>query len=225
MFELVVFDIAGTTVYDGDAVNATFRAALARAGIAADPVAVNAVMGLPKPEAIRILLSRAGRSVSEEQAQAIHDDFVRRMIEYYATNPSVREIPGASTVFSRLRQAGIKVALNTGFSKSVTEVLLTRLGWTVPAVIDAVVSSDEVTRGRPYPDMIQYLMGKLAIHDTRRVVKVGDTKADLEEGTNAGCGLVVGVCSGASTREQLLAWPHRHIVESVVDLPAILNLS
>ena len=28
MIELVVFDLAGTTVYDGDAVNASFRATL-----------------------------------------------------------------------------------------------------------------------------------------------------------------------------------------------------
>ena len=33
MIELVVFDMAGTTVYDGDAVNASFRATLAGAGL------------------------------------------------------------------------------------------------------------------------------------------------------------------------------------------------
>ena len=49
MIELVVFDMAGTTVADSDAVNASFRAALSGAGIEANPVAVNAVMGLAKP--------------------------------------------------------------------------------------------------------------------------------------------------------------------------------
>ena len=33
MIELVVFDLAGTTVYDGDGVAASFRAALALAGL------------------------------------------------------------------------------------------------------------------------------------------------------------------------------------------------
>src|SRR5580698_3875908 len=98
MIELVVFDMAGTTVHDGDAVNASFRAALAAAGVEVDPAVVNSVMGLHKPEAIRILLAGASRLFSEEEVLAIHDDFVRRMRGYYATDPSVREVPGAAAV-------------------------------------------------------------------------------------------------------------------------------
>jgi phosphonatase-like hydrolase len=222
MIELVVFDMAGTTVHDGDAVNASFRAALAAAGVEVDPAVVNTVMGLHKPEAIRILLAGASRLFSEGEVLAIHDDFVRRMRDYYATDPSVREVPGAAAVFALLRRAGIKVALNTGFSRAVTEVLLARLGWRSPAVIDADVASDEVPRGRPHPDMIRSLMARLGLRDARRVAKVGDTKADLEEGANAGCGLVVGVTSGSSTRGQLQTWPHSHILESVADVPALL---
>jgi beta-phosphoglucomutase-like phosphatase (HAD superfamily) len=74
VIELVVFDMAGTTVYDGDAVNESFRAALAAFGIGADPAFVNTVMGLHKPEAIRILLDRAGRTPAAGEVEAIHDD-------------------------------------------------------------------------------------------------------------------------------------------------------
>src|SRR5687768_12409409 len=108
MIELVVFDLAGTTVYDGDAVSGSFRAALAGAGVAADPARVNAVMGLPKPEAIRRLLAGAGRLVPEEEIAAIHEDFVRRMRHHYASDPSVREVPGATEAFAALRRGGVK---------------------------------------------------------------------------------------------------------------------
>src|SRR5262245_21056085 len=174
MIELVVFDMAGTTVYDGDAVNRSFRAALAGAGVEADPALVNTVMGLPKPQAIRRLLAAAGRSPTDGEVAAIHEDFVRRMRAYYETDPAVGEVPGAAATFAVLRRAGIKVALNTGFSRRVVEVLLARLGWHAPAVIDAVVTSDEVPRGRPHPDMIQRLMGRLGVADARRVAKVGE---------------------------------------------------
>jgi phosphoglycolate phosphatase-like HAD superfamily hydrolase len=97
-----------------------------------------------------------------------------------------------------------------------------RLGWSCPAVIDADVTSDEVPRGRPYPDMIRHLMTRLSISDTLRVAKVGDTKADMEEGTNAGCGLVIGVTTGSYSREQLLACPHTHILNSIADVPRLL---
>jgi phosphoglycolate phosphatase-like HAD superfamily hydrolase len=70
--------------------------------------------------------------------------------------------------------------------------------------------------------MIRHLMARLNIQDARRVAKVGDTKADLEEGTNAGCALVVGVTTGSFTREQLQACPHTHIVGSVAEVPALV---
>jgi phosphonatase-like hydrolase len=221
MIELVVFDMAGTTVHDGDAVNASFRAALSGAGVAADRAAVNTVMGLPKPEAIRLLLAGAGRSPADREVDTIHDDFVQRMIHYYKTDPSVREIPGAGATFAALRGRGIKVALNTGFSRVITDVVLAPLGWRCPAVIDAVLASDEVPRGRPHPDMILHLMAQLGVRDARRVAKVGDTPADLEEGTNAGCGLVIGVTTGSFTRAQLQCCPHTHIVESVADIASL----
>jgi phosphonatase-like hydrolase len=222
MIELVVFDMAGTTVHDGDAVNGSFRAALAGAGIEVAPARVNAVMGLAKPEAIRRLLAEGGHSFAEGEVDAIHADFVRRMRHHYSTHASVREVPGAAAAFAELRRAGIKVALNTGFSRAVVEVLLSRLGWQGPGVIDADVASDEVARGRPWPDMIRLLMERLGIADARRVAKVGDTAVDLEEGSNAGCGLVIGVTTGSFRAEQLRAYPHSHILASVVEVPRVV---
>src|SRR5690349_17305662 len=114
MIELVVFDMAGTTLYDGNAVSDCFRAAIAAVDVHPEQDAINRVMGLPKPEAIRTLAAAAQRTLTDQQLDAIHADFVRRMIEFYATNPAVREIPGTSAVFQQLRQRGIKIALNTG---------------------------------------------------------------------------------------------------------------
>ena len=50
---------------------------------------------------------------------AIHEDFVDRMIEFYRADPAVGETPGASETFRRLRQAGVRVALNTGYTTAV----------------------------------------------------------------------------------------------------------
>ena len=78
---------------------------------------------------------------------AVHADFdAGGCGEYYATSPDVREVPGAAKAIAELRAMGVKVALNTGFSRDITGVLLSRLGWLPPAGCDAVVSSDEVQR-------------------------------------------------------------------------------
>ena len=57
--ELVVFDMAGTTVNDDDSVNRCLRASLAAAGLSVTAAQVNAVMGLPKPSAIAILIEQS----------------------------------------------------------------------------------------------------------------------------------------------------------------------
>jgi phosphonatase-like hydrolase len=131
-------------------------------------------------------------------------------------------VPGIESLFESLRSAGIPVALNTGFSRDITDSILRRLGWNFGSTIVASVASDEVARGRPHPDMIRYLMGRLGVNDPTRVAKVGDAPADLEEGTNAGCGWVIGVTWGTHTRGQLAGLPHTHLVDQVGELHPIL---
>jgi phosphonatase-like hydrolase len=223
--ELVVFDMAGTTVSDENSVNRNLRAALEAAGVVQTEAAVNRVMGLPKPDAIAILVEEAKPAVVPSRSvRAIHRDFVRRSIKFYESDPSVREIAGAGRVFARLKDAGIFVALDTGFDRTIARVILDRLGWSESPTIDAVICSDEVARGRPHPDMIRALMSRLGITDAKNVAKVGDTPADLHEGHNAGCGLLVGVTGGTHTRIELEGHPHTHLIETIAGLPGVLGL-
>jgi phosphonatase-like hydrolase len=224
--ELVVFDMAGTTVNDNDSVNRCLRSSLAGAGLSVTGAQVNAVMGLPKPNAIAILIEQSGsRNELRNQVDAIHDDFVSRSIAFYRDDPSVYEVPGATRVFDVLKRSGIRVALNTGFNRSIARVILDRLGWSQSTTIDATICSDEVRRGRPHPDMIQSLMARLAIGDAQRVAKVGDTPADLQEGESAGCGLVVGVTGGTHSRRELERFPHTALIETIADFPELLGLA
>jgi phosphonatase-like hydrolase len=226
LIELVVFDMAGTTVSEGGAVYQCLRDTLAANGLEISANSMHEVKGMNKYEALRILIERSDmREQLMPGLSVIHEDFVERMIEFYRSDPSVSEIHGAGDAFRRLRQAGVKVALNTGFSRDIAQTLIDRLNWERDELIDVSVTSDEVERGRPHPDMIQLLMLKLGVTDTRRVAKVGDTPVDLLEGRNASCGLVVGVTGGSSTREQLERYPHDYLIGSVAELPELLGLA
>jgi phosphonatase-like hydrolase len=224
--ELVVFDMAGTTVNDDDSVNRCLRDSLAAAGLSVTAAQVNTVMGLPKPSAIAILIEQSSsRNELRNEIEAIHDDFVSRSIAFYQDHPSVYEVPGATHVFKVLKQSGIRVALDTGFNRSIARVILDRLGWSQSNTIDATICSDEVKRGRPHPDMIQSLMTRIGIGDALRVAKVGDTPADLQEGASAGCGLVVGVTGGTHSRLELEPYPHTCLIETIADFPGLLGLA
>ena len=227
--ELVVFDMAGTTVRDdGDDVGRCLRVALEGAGVRASRDEVNAVMGLPKPEAIRAMLQlRRPRLIAEiadrAEIERIHQRFLALIIDHYATSQGVAEVEGASRAFDALHDAGVRVALDTGFSRPIAQVILERLGWARDGRIDACVTSDEVTRGRPFPELIFEAMRRTSVRDVAAVAKVGDTPSDLQEGTSAGCSLVIGVTEGTHTAAQLRAHPHTHLVASVEDVPELVT--
>lgn len=218
---LVVFDMAGTTLSDtGGIVNQALREALHEDGVTVTPDEVNEVMGLPKPVAIGALL---GISESDARTLKIHADFLERMRQFYVEDPSVVEVLGTSDTLLTLREAGIKVALDTGFSRDLVDIIVERLGW--QELLDDSIASDEVERGRPHPDMIEALCARQGITDLKTVAKIGDTPSDLQEGTAAGCGWVIGVTRGSHTEELLEPHPHTHLIPSVADLPELFGLS
>lgn len=223
--ELVVFDLAGTTVSEGGAVYRALCDTLAANGLTVTDEAIHQVKGTDKREALRVLIEQSSlRDELLPGLASIHEDFVERMMTFYRNDPSICEMPGTSDTFRQLKEHGIKVALNTGFSRTIAQTLIDRLGWERDGLIDASVTSDEVERGRPHPLMIRRLMQRCSVTDSRHVAKIGDAPADLLEGANADCGLVIGVTIGSSSREQLSVLPHDYLIGSVAELPVLLGL-
>lgn len=223
--QLVVFDIAGTTVKDNGNINEVFRKAFKNAGIDGVKVEdVDEMMGYKKMEAIKSLVAKY-KTGSEENAafiHSIHDDFTQQMIRYYETNNDLESLPFAEEVFKELQSHQVKVALNTGFTRSITSPILRRLGWDKVDFINKVICSDEVANGRPSSDMIRKLMADLKIESPDEVAKVGDTRVDIEEGVNASCGLVVGISTGACSKEELLGFHPDYIIDSLKNLPPLI---
>ena len=215
--ELVVFDMAGTTVQDDGQVPEAFTAALAEYGVAVSPEAIRGLRGASKREAIIGLLP-AG-AARAEQAKRVYASFRDHLARRYAD--TAREVPGAGDVFAYLRGRGIRVALNTGFDRDTTQMLLAALGWAAHTV-DAIVCGDEVPQGRPAPYLIFRCMEATGAVSVGRVANVGDTALDLRAGHNAGVRFNVGVLSGAHGRDLLAAEPHTHLIASVANLPTLL---
>jgi len=217
--DLAVLDLAGTTVRDDGVVEDSFVDALASVGAGPD------TDGFPERRAY--LLATMGRSKLEVFRALLGDDATaRRANEAFEaaygtrlTSGAVQPIDGAVDAIAALRAAGVRVCLTTGFSPATLTALLDTLGW--HDRVDLALAPDPGIRGRPHPDLILTAVLRLGVDDVRRVAVAGDTASDLLAGTRAGASVVAGVLTGAHDRDALAAAPHTHVLDSIVDFPAL----
>ena len=217
---MVALDMAGTTVADGGAVEEAFQRALDAVGLTAggltdDPQTyIRRTMGQSKITVFTELL-RGDRHLAEHANVAFESAF-----DQAVDRGEVSAIPGAEATFDALRDAGMRVCLTTGFSPATRDRILTALDWL--GKVDLALSPADAGRGRPWPDMILTALLRLRIDDVAQIAVVGDTTSDLLAGTRSGASMVIGVLTGAHSREELARAPHTHLIDSVADLPALL---
>ncbi|MCK0440645.1 HAD hydrolase-like protein [Gordonia alkaliphila] len=126
-FDLVAFDIAGTTVNDGGAVYDALRICVEELGATVAPADLQHWMGTDKVTAIDNLARLGGIEADHDTVLAAFDRFRAILAETYAAHPP-QAIDGAAATFAALRARGVKVALTTGFDRAVAEPLLASLG-------------------------------------------------------------------------------------------------
>lgn len=219
--DLMVCDMAGTVVNEGGLVYQILQRSMVEGGLEVSDEAFHSWHGAKKEAVIEHFARESGVSDAEIEATVgrIGDVFLSSIdVAYFSEESAISLIePGLFGYFGQLQKAGIKIGLDTGYPQHIQQGLVKRLGF--DTIVDGYISSYEVPEGRPYPYMVHRLMERMNIMNVRRVCKVGDSCRDIEEGINAGCGLVVGVLSGADSREDLLAAGAHVVANCVTDLP------
>ncbi|MBI3223978.1 MAG: phosphonatase-like hydrolase [Mycolicibacterium cosmeticum] len=217
---VAVLDMAGTTVADDGLVVRAFEAAATAAGLPAD--------GAERDQARRYVLDTMGQSKivvfralfgAEERAQRANAEFERAYAELI-DNGYAAPIPGAAEAITELRDAGIKVALTTGFSAATQGKLLAALGW--QQLADLALAPGDGVRSRPYPDLVLTALMRLGADSVDNVAVLGDTSTDVESALRAGAAIAAGTLTGAHSEEDLRAAGATHVVGSVVDFADLL---
>jgi phosphonatase-like hydrolase len=236
--QLVVFDMAGTTVRDDGEVERCFLDAADRTGLQATAKSVNAMMGWSKKRVFDTLWVEQIGANHPELTAHIETSFVyfKEVLEHHYRSQSIKPTEGCLEAFSWLKSRQIKIALNTGFYREVTDIILQRLGWdqglndqyigSDQSVIQASVTPSEIMNyeGRPAPFMIQKAMYRLDVKNPQQVIHIGDTPTDLATGFNAHCLCSLGVINGTHTREQLAQYPNHGLLASLNELPETIQM-
>lgn len=218
--ELVVLDMAGTTVVDDGIVEQAFQRAAERTGVAErmpweDALDyVRVTMGQSKIDVFTHLAG--GDQEAAVRATAAFEDAYAEIVQEQGVTP----IPGAADAIRELKEAGLSVVLTTGFAPVTRGALIDGLGWR--GLVDLALSPVDAGRGRPAPDLVLTAVLRTRTSSVAAVAVVGDTVSDVESGRRAGAGFVAGVLTGAHDRDALTSAGADAVLPDVTALRAAL---
>lgn len=190
----LVLDWAGTTVDFGSLAPArTLQRLFSRLNITLTEQQTRHGMGLPKKEHIRGILSLPavrdawqqlhGQVPTDEDVNQIYAEFIPLQFSCLEEYSSV--IPGVPQIVEGLRSRGLKIGSTTGYTRAMLDLVMNKSaseGYSP----DCSLTPEEVGAGRPHPFMMYECAVRLQVYPLASIAKIGDTRADVHEGLNAG---------------------------------------
>lgn len=177
MIDAVVFDLDGVLLASEEVWDSVRERYVRERGGRYDEEVQRAMMGMSAPEWSRYLHEEAG---VPDEPEAIDRDVVDRMLEAYRRELPL--LPGAVEAVRRAA-AAFPLALASSSNREVFEAVLELAGLT--DCFRATVSSEEVARGKPAPDVYLEAARRLGIAP-ERCAAVEDSHAGIRSAKSAG---------------------------------------
>lgn len=252
-YKAVVFDWAGTMIDFGSfAPMGVFVEAFKSFDVEVTIDEARRWMGLPKRDHISGMLhdpaiaarweKAKGAAPDEAAIDAVYEVFVPMNIKVAANYATL--VPGAAEMVADMRARGLKIGSTTGYTRNIMEPILP-IAAAQGYAPDNLVCADDLPIGRPTPMGMYKCFLDLLVYPASAVIKVDDTVPGIAEGVAAGC-MTVGVTLSGNEAgltvdqftdlapaerqdlherigEKLKAEGADHVIETVADLPALLD--
>jgi pyrophosphatase PpaX len=124
----------------------------------------------------------------------------------------------ADTVIRTLHTRGYRLAIVSSATTAVA--YLDSVG--LLAFFEVIVGGQDTTEHKPHPEPVEQALTRLKLAPADAVM-VGDLPADIQAAKAAGVAVTVGVTHGFGTRELLQQAGADYILESLAELPSVLQ--
>ena len=211
----VIFDMDGVLADTEPVHEEALRDFLAMRGGALTTADHDALVGLNSNDVWAKLIHQFGLHETIEECQVGHQPIlVSRLVGLHAS-------PGVESLISQLRAGGIPMAVASSSSRPVVEATLASLA--LRGAFGAVVSGEDVTRGKPQPDIYLRAADLLGVAPGR-CVAIEDSPHGVQAALRAGMACL-GLATRYATAEQLGATRTiRSLAEvGMLDLAALLG--
>ncbi len=207
----VVLDVDGTIVtcpYDFAAMRAAVARLAADYGLAPAALPHRGVL-----EQIEAAAAHLGNEAARFRAEA---EAAVEALEVSAAHEAT-VLPGAAEALHALQARGLAVALLTRNCRRVAEAVLHRVeGY------DLLLTRNDVPAVKPDPDHVRRALAHLG-QEAARAAMVGDHAFDMQAGRAAQVQVCVGVRTGKSREEGLIAAGADAVLDGLADFPGWLS--
>jgi len=189
----IIFDMDGVMVQTAPQHFAAWKQALRTVGYELSEEDFRSTFGMRNPDIIRRLL---GENVADELVEklgSLKEEIYRSIVK-----EEVKPAPGLLPLLSQLKEEGFKLAVGTSAPRENVELILSSLG--ISEIFDAIVTEEDVERGKPHPDAFLLAAKRCGVEPGRCVV-IEDAPSGLEAAKAAGM-RCIGV-TGTRTKEEL----------------------
>ncbi len=189
----VLFDIDGTLLDSNDAHAHAWLDALRGHG---RDVPFDLVRSKIGKGGDKLLLELAGIDVDSPEGRLVVERRTAVFKAYYL--PDLGPFPGARALVDRLRSRGLALCVVT--SATAAEVADTLRTAAVADLFEHVVTSEDVDRSKPDPDLVKMGLEKVGV-GPREAVLVGDTPYDIMAASRAGVSTIAFRSGGWTDRD------------------------
>ena len=190
----VIFDLDGVLIDSYQAHFESWQRLAVENGIALTEEQFAPWFGVTGRDLIRGLL--ASEDLSDERVEALYARKTALYRERFKAGVTIMD--GAVELIDALRAAGLRLGIATSGSRESTELTLRRIAR--HACFEAVVTGQDVRRGKPDPEPFLVAAGRLEI-DVGRCVAIEDAPAGIVAARGAGMATVGLVSEGRTVAE------------------------